>query len=68
VANRDGSNPHRVTSKLDRDVSYPRWAADGKGIFFAYADQGDTKFTVVPSRTTGIGSTSTRKSGLPKAT
>jgi acetyl esterase/lipase len=24
-------------------VSNPRWAADGKGIFFAYADQGDTK-------------------------
>ena len=43
VANRDGSNPHPVTSKLDRDASAPRWAADGKGIFFAYTDQGDTK-------------------------
>ena len=43
LANRDGSNPHPITSKLDRDAQHPRWAADGKGIFFTYADQGDTK-------------------------
>jgi dipeptidyl aminopeptidase/acylaminoacyl peptidase len=43
VANRDGSNPHSVTPKLDRDANDPRWATDGKGIFFTYTDQGDTK-------------------------
>jgi len=43
LANRDGSNPHPVTSQLDRDAADPRWTADGKGIFFTYADQGDTK-------------------------
>jgi dipeptidyl aminopeptidase/acylaminoacyl peptidase len=43
IANRDGSNPHSVTPKLDRDASSPHWAADGNGIFFTYHDQGDTK-------------------------
>ncbi|MGB7846708.1 MAG: S9 family peptidase [Candidatus Acidiferrum sp.] len=48
VANRDGSNPHSVTPKLDRDASSPRWSADGKGIFFTYHDQGDTKLAYLP--------------------
>jgi acylaminoacyl-peptidase len=43
ICNRDGSNPHEVTSKLDRDVSSPRWSSDSKSIFVTYADQGDTK-------------------------
>ena len=43
VANRDGSNPHAVTPQLDRDAAEPHWAHDGKGIFFSYTDQGDTK-------------------------
>jgi acylaminoacyl-peptidase len=43
VCNRDGSNPHVVTPKLDRDASSPQWSADGKGLFFSYTDQGDTK-------------------------
>ncbi|HJZ66404.1 MAG TPA: S9 family peptidase [Candidatus Acidoferrum sp.] len=47
VCDRDGKNPRALTSKLDRDVSSPRWSADGKGIFFAYADQGDTKLAFV---------------------
>src|SRR5271167_1833514 len=34
LANRDGGNPHVVTPGLDRDASSPRWAADGKGIYF----------------------------------
>ena len=29
--------------QLDRDVQEPRWAPDGKGIYFLYDDQGDTK-------------------------
>jgi len=48
VANRDGSNSRPVTSSLDRDVSDPRWAGDGKGIFFTYAEQGDTKLAYLP--------------------
>ena len=48
VANRDGSDPHPITPKLDRDAGHPRWAADGKGIFFTYADQGDTKLAYLP--------------------
>jgi dipeptidyl aminopeptidase/acylaminoacyl peptidase len=48
VANRDGSDPHPITPKLDRDAEHPRWAADGKGIFFTYADQGDTKLAYLP--------------------
>ena len=50
VANRDGSNPHSVTPRLDRDVDTPHWAADGKGIFFSYTDQGDTKLAYLPMR------------------
>jgi dipeptidyl aminopeptidase/acylaminoacyl peptidase len=48
VANRDGSNPHPVTAKLDRDAADPRWSGDGKGIFFTYPDQGDTKLAYLP--------------------
>jgi len=47
VSNRDGSSPREVTSKLDRDVSSPRWSADGKSLFVTYADQGDTKLALV---------------------
>lgn len=48
VCNRDGNNPHAVTPKLDRDIASPHWSADGKGIFFTYADQGDTKLAYLP--------------------
>ena len=43
LMNRDGSGSHVVTTQLDRDVTQPRWAADGSGIYFVYDDQGDTK-------------------------
>ena len=48
VCNRDGSNPRLVTPKLDRDVSTPHWSADSKGLFFTYAEQGDTKLAYLP--------------------
>lgn len=48
VCNRDGSNPHAITSKLDRDVSSPRWSSDGNGVFVSYPDQGDTKLAYIP--------------------
>lgn len=43
VMNRDGSNSHSLSDKLDRDVSSPAWALDGSGVYFLYHDQGDTK-------------------------
>ena len=43
LMDRDGSNPRVLTPQLDRDVQNPRWAPDGKGIYFVYDDQGDTK-------------------------
>ena len=43
LMNRDGSNPHSLSDKLDRDVQDPQWAADNSGVFFRYDDQGDSK-------------------------
>jgi dipeptidyl aminopeptidase/acylaminoacyl peptidase len=40
---RDGSGPHSISEKLDRDVENPTWAADNSGVYFQYNDQGDTK-------------------------
>ena len=40
---RDGGHSRVLTPQLDRDVQNPRWAPDGKGIYFVYDDQGDTK-------------------------
>src|SRR5258707_1974774 len=41
--NRDGSASHSVSDKRDRDIQSPEWAPDNSGIYFLYADQGDTK-------------------------
>jgi dipeptidyl aminopeptidase/acylaminoacyl peptidase len=54
VANRDGSNPHAVTAKLDRDASSPHWSSDSKGLFFSYTDQGDTKLAYLPLDSSGV--------------
>ena len=43
LMNRDGTNPHSISDKLDRDVQDPQWAADNSGVFFRYDDQGDSK-------------------------
>ena len=43
VMNRDGSDSRVITPKLDRDAEEPHWSADGKGVYFIYDDQGDTK-------------------------
>lgn len=47
VMNRDGSGSRLVTASLDRDVEGARWAADGRGLFFQYDDEGDTKVAYV---------------------
>jgi acylaminoacyl-peptidase len=41
--NRDGSNSHSLSDKLDRDVQDPQWASDSSGVYFRYDDQGDSK-------------------------
>ncbi len=43
VMDADGSNPRAITTKLDRSVNNPRWAADSKSIFVQYDDRGVTK-------------------------
>lgn len=43
VMNRDGSKPRAVDTGLDRSVSSVEWAADGKGLYFAYSNRGNTK-------------------------
>lgn len=43
VMNADGSNPHSISDGLDRSVSDPVWAADGRGVYVSYDDQGATK-------------------------
>lgn len=43
VMNADGSNRHSLTGSLDRSVDAPVWAGDGRSIFVAYDDHGETK-------------------------
>ncbi len=43
VMNANGVNPTLISKNLDRDVQGIAWASDGKGIYFQYDDQGDTK-------------------------
>lgn len=43
VMSSDGSHQRSITDKLDRDVEDPQWAADNRGVYFQYDDQGDTK-------------------------
>src|SRR5207247_2021905 len=40
---RDRSQPRVLLEGLDRDVKSPVWAKDGKGLFFQYDDQGNTR-------------------------
>ena len=47
VMDRDGGNPRVVTTALDRTVQSPRWASDGRSIYFQYDDQGDTRLATV---------------------
>ena len=43
VMNTDGSGYRELLPDLDRDVSRPRWSADGTGLYFAFEDEGLTK-------------------------
>jgi dipeptidyl aminopeptidase/acylaminoacyl peptidase len=43
VMSLDGTDRRCLTSELDRDVADPSFAHDGKGIFFQYDDEGNTR-------------------------
>ncbi len=43
VMNRDGNNARLVSGSLDRSTSSLVWDKAGKGVYFQYSDQGDTK-------------------------
>ena len=47
VMNRDGSNIRMISGDLDRDVGNPRWSADGRGLFFQFDDEGNTKVAYI---------------------
>ncbi len=48
VMMRDGSSSRHLAAELDRDVTNPTWAPDGRGLYFLYADKGDTKLGYAP--------------------
>ncbi len=43
VMNSDGTAKNCISMEFDRDVVNVQWAADGKGLYFQYDEQGDTK-------------------------
>lgn len=43
IMNLDGSNKKRIDTGLDRQPSQLTWAADSKGVYVQYPDQGNTK-------------------------
>lgn len=43
VMDRDGSNSRVIINDLDRSVSSVRWSNDGRGVYFVYTNQGNTK-------------------------
>ena len=47
LMNRDGSGARMLTGSLDRDVVQPTWSRDGRGLYFQYDDQGDTRIGFV---------------------
>jgi acylaminoacyl-peptidase len=47
VMNRDGSSPKVISGGLDRNVNGIKWKADGKGLYFQYDDQGNTKIAYI---------------------
>lgn len=50
VMNSDGSERRELLPDLDRDVSRPHWSANGKGLYFAYENQGLTRLAHVDLR------------------
>lgn len=43
VMNMDGSDVQLISGDLDRSVDQVEWSSDGKGMYFTYDDQGNTR-------------------------
>ncbi len=43
VMNREAGGTRLLSGSVDRDVGEPKWSKDGRGIYFQYDDQGNTK-------------------------
>ena len=46
VMNKNGQTPKCVSCNFDRDVENINWSKDGKGIYFQYNDEGNTKIAI----------------------
>jgi len=42
VMERDGTAARPLTADFDRSIRNPQWVADGKGLYFSYADRRNT--------------------------
>jgi len=47
VMNRDGSERTELLAELDRGIRSPEWGGNGKGLYFVYANEGNTKIGYV---------------------
>lgn len=47
LMNRDGSGKRVLSSRIDQSVRSPVWAADGKGVYVAFDEKGNTKVALV---------------------
>ena len=45
--NPDGTNRKLLSGALDRSVSSLKWSKDGRGIYFTYDDEGNTKIAQI---------------------
>ena len=54
VMNPDGSDKKELKTGLDRSISSPVWSSDGRGLFYMYDDNGNTKigYTTTNGKTT----------------
>jgi dipeptidyl aminopeptidase/acylaminoacyl peptidase len=43
IMDMDGSNKREIKTNLDRSIESLNWSSDGKGIYFMYDDNGNTK-------------------------
>lgn len=43
VMNADGSGSQLLSGNFDRDIGNVQWASDGKGLYFQYDEEGDSK-------------------------
>ena len=43
VMDTDGSNSRLLSGNFDRDIGNVQWAIDGKGLYFQYDEEGDSK-------------------------